>query len=133
MIAWFWAEVAMGHGGEDHGASAPPAAAADGARVPTWSSEFDAVVRLDGVHAGATGRGTLLVARHATSEPVSEGTATFSLTGPADLAFTAAAGDSPGEWPFEAMFPSSGPWSGGITVVHHATGAQHRMTRQSCG
>lgn len=117
MIAWFWAEVAMGHGGEDHGASAPPAAAADGARVPTWSSEFDAVVRLDGLHAGAAGHGTLLVARHSTSEPVSEGTATFSLTGPADLAFTAAAGDSPGEWPFEAMFPSSGPWSGGITIV----------------
>lgn len=117
MSPWLWIAVAYGHGGEDHGAPAPVAAATEGARVPTWSSEFDVVVHLSDLRAGAPGHGRLLVAKHATSEPVSLGSATLALTGPADLAVTAEASEVPGEWPFEATFPSSGPWTGGVTLV----------------
>jgi RND family efflux transporter MFP subunit len=108
---------ALAHGGDDHGGVAPVAAVAEAARVPTWSTEFEAVLRLDDLHPGVPGRGTLLVANFSTSAPVSVGTATLDLGGPADLSLTAAAGTRPGEWPFEATFPAEGPWTGSVTVL----------------
>jgi cobalt-zinc-cadmium efflux system membrane fusion protein len=105
------------HGGEDHGGVVPGEAVAEAARVPTWSSEFEAVLRLDDLHAGHEGRGTLLVADWRTSAPVAAGKATLDLEGPADLLLEAAPGGVPGEWPFTATFPAAGPWTGTLTLL----------------
>jgi RND family efflux transporter MFP subunit len=108
---------AAAHGGEDHGGVVPEAAVADAARVPTWSTEFEAVLRLDHLHAGEDGVGTLLLASWATSAPVDQGSATLDLQGPSDLLLTASPTDRAGEWTFPATFPAEGPWSGSLTVV----------------
>lgn len=108
---------AAAHGGEDHGGVVPEAAVADAARVPTWSTEFEAVLRLDHVHAGEEGVGTLLLASWATSAPVDQGSATLDLQGPSDLLLTASPTERAGEWTFPATFPAEGPWSGSLTVV----------------
>jgi cobalt-zinc-cadmium efflux system membrane fusion protein len=119
MLLWTLtlAPEAAAHGGEDHGGAVPEAAVAEAARVPTWSTEFEAVLRLDDVHAGHEGRGALLVADWRTSAPIAAGKASVDLQGPADLLFEAAPGGSPGEWPFAATFPADGPWTGTVTLI----------------
>jgi RND family efflux transporter MFP subunit len=86
-------------------------------RVPTWSSEFEAVLRLDDAHAGSEGEATLLVANFATSAPVAEGSARLELHGPSELQAEVKSGSSPGAWPLQLTFPEAGTWAGGITIL----------------
>lgn len=117
MLLVLAGSLARAHGGEDHGGVVPEAAAADTSRVPTWSSEFEAVLRLDGAHVGVAASAPLYVARFATSEPVSAGTVSVDLAGPADLLWAAAPTARDGEWTLPADFPAEGPWTGTVTVV----------------
>ena len=70
MIAVLLVATASGHGGEDHGAPPPPpAATASSASLVTWSTEFDAVVRLPYAAPGTAIHGAALVADWRTSAP----------------------------------------------------------------
>lgn len=109
---------ALGHGGEDHAAPPPPAGAADtSSSIATWSSEFEAVLRLPYEAPGETVHGTLLLADFTTSAPVPAGTATLALNGPkGEQQVQIGAGARPGIWPFDVVL-TEGTYTGGLTVI----------------
>ncbi len=119
VLASMLAADAFAHGGEDHSAPAAPIAAAESSTsIATWSSEFEAVLRLPYEHAGEPVRGTLLLADFTTSAPIGAGTAKLALQGPGGaLEVDVAASERPGVWPFETTLPADGAYRGGITVI----------------
>lgn len=109
---------AHAHGGEDHGPPpAPSAAVATGARVSTWSSEFEAVLSLPNATPGVPVDATLLLADFTTSAPIAAGQAELKLDGAGSLTVRIPAGEQPGVWPFHPTFPAEGTYSGGLTVI----------------
>jgi cobalt-zinc-cadmium efflux system membrane fusion protein len=119
MIMSLLVGLAWGHGGEDHAAPAAPSAAlATGARVPTWSSEFEAVLVLpQEAEPGEELDATLLLADWGTSAPISAGQVQLELDGPASLQLELAPSPREGVWPFHVTFPAPGEYSGGLTVL----------------
>lgn len=116
MIALLCAEVALAHGGEDHGEPPPTVSASQDARIAAWSAEYEAVLRLPYAPPGERTDGTLLLADFDTSAPVATGKASLSLTGPGPVQASIAAGATPGVWPFHVAFPADGTYSGGLSV-----------------
>lgn len=109
---------ALAHGGEDHGPPPPPLSAArDDTRVATWSTEYEAVLRLPYAAPGEPVEAALLLADFRTSAPVAAGQAQLTLSGPADLALAIEPGETPGVWPFSVTFPVDGSYSGGLAVI----------------
>lgn len=116
MITTLLLPLVLAHGGEDHGAPPPPAAA-EGTRAVTWSTEFEAVVDLGAAQPGEPLHGTLLIADFNTSAPLRAGSATLGFSGPAKVEAVAAAGEHAGFWPFDVTFPAAGGYSGSVTVL----------------
>ena len=117
-IAWGLAvAIARGHGGEDHAAPAAPIATADATSISTWSSEFEAVLRLDDPTPGAPVDAVLMLADFGTSAPIGAGEATLALVGPAPVSVELRPGPTAGLWPFTVTFPDAGAWGGQLTVI----------------
>lgn len=108
--------AARAHGGEDHAAPAAVLTVAGGARAAASSDALDAVVELPG------GTATLWLADHRTSAPVSDATATATLSGPTPLELSFADGHSPGRLVSDAATPAAGDYAGAL-IVTRATGA----------
>jgi RND family efflux transporter MFP subunit len=119
IVSLLLSGLAFGHGGEDHGApAAPTAALASGARIPTWSSEFEAVLVLpEEAEPGEELDATLLLADWGTSAPIGEGQVKLQLDGPAALQLEVSPSQRAGVWPFHVTFPAAGEYSGGLTVL----------------
>jgi RND family efflux transporter MFP subunit len=119
LVSALITDHAFAHGGEDHAApAAPPAAADSSASIATWSSEFEAVLRLPYEPTGEPVHGTLLLADYATSAPIAAGTATIGLARSTErIEVEVRAGERPGIWPFDVVLPGDGVYGGDLTVI----------------
>lgn len=122
MILLLLCQLAFAHGGEDHGAPAPPPAATlDGLRLPLSSPALDAVLVLPGAPSAAPAPARLLVTDADTSAPISLTSAALDLSGPAAVkaAFSGQGGVHEGA----IAFPEPGAYAGSLLV--EAGGAAH--------
>lgn len=109
--------IALAHGGEDHSAPPPPLASPSDSGLVTWSTEFEAVVRLPYAAPGEVTHGTALVADWRTSAPVEAGSIAIGWSGPAPVQVDVPAPSQPGVFAFDATFPTHGSYAGGLTVL----------------
>lgn len=116
MIALFITAVALAHGGVDDEKPMAPLAGDDSIRLPSESSEFDAVLVIPHPHPGVPIAAKLLLADFATSAPIGAGTVDLSLGGPGKLKAAPSPGVTAGTWPVELTFPAEGTYTGGLTV-----------------
>ncbi|MBM4392985.1 MAG: hypothetical protein FJ090_17805, partial [Deltaproteobacteria bacterium] len=104
------AQLALAHGGEDHGAPSATVAAG-GIRVPMASQAIDAVLVV-----ADSGASTLLVADGETSAPLSLAGADLSLAGPAPLAARLVPGQSPGFLAASDRLAEHGDYAGSLVT-----------------
>ena len=113
-----WIALAWGHGGEDHGPpQAPLSALHEGDSLSTWSTEYEAVVRLPYADPGQPIHGRALVADWRTSAPVESGSVAITWDGPAKVEVPALSPKQAGVFEFSATFPTHGDYVGGLTVI----------------
>lgn len=91
--------------------------AEDDLRLPTWSTEFDAVLVIPHPHPGTPVEAKLLLADFGTSAPIAAGTVDLKLHGPGTIESTLTPGSPPGTWPVALTFPLEGAYAGGLTVI----------------
>ncbi|MBM4368001.1 MAG: hypothetical protein FJ102_17440, partial [Deltaproteobacteria bacterium] len=106
------AQLALAHGGEDHGAPAASATVAPGGlRVPLSSQAIDAVLVVAG-----SGSSTLLAADAETSAPLALAGADLSLAGPAPVAASFMPGKSPGFLGTSTSLAEHGDYAGSLVT-----------------
>ena len=109
--------LARAHDGEDHAHEAvtpvAPASGADALSAVASSTGIDAVLRVPSTPADAT----LLLADWATSAPVTDATATLTLSGPASAQASFGATGSPGAYHGPLALTAPGTWAGALVVT----------------
>jgi cobalt-zinc-cadmium efflux system membrane fusion protein len=115
MCALLLVGLALGHGGEEHGAP-PVVVAADSTRVSASSADLDAVLRVPDGPPGVARDVSLLLADHRTSAPIDGATATLTLSGPGSVRATLGSAGAPGVYHGDTTFPGDGTYAGSMIV-----------------
>ncbi len=89
----------------------------DDLRLPTWSTEFEAVLVVPDARRGPAVDATLLLADFATSAPIATGTVDVKLHGPAQVQTRLTPGSPAGTWPGHLTLQTEGTYAGSLTII----------------